>query len=503
MTIPVGKDGFVPEKEILNYYRHHYNEKQKQYEERRAAAIREGRRPAPDISLAKRDYSTTADRVIPLKCTPEQIAEWWADPSRCDVQDVDCAGPPKVNIPEGMTAAQKRDQGRIRVIATPLEERMIRRELVMGFEPGDVSRIAASGPVIQASPMARAVTGSYDPANNRVTVDRDRGLEQGTIVHELSHQLRATDRSRRGPVVTTNPDADIEESCTVAEQMARSDKVDYSGYYQKACVFDPGTHRWRDPTPSEARRMAEEDHMLFTEGRGKGLKGDAAIRSVERHWGESHIARLRMHGNKMAVNRMADETGMVERVSMARPRTKEEAERMAAVDVTNATAGRPGVAMTNISPAGRRALNSRRALKGRNRPRERVILDTNIIDQGAGLGREPQAQVIRVAHVRDRYLYTSAVDAELRRTTDPSKVDGINRYIRHHEKRMISPPPPTHEMLSRMPESMGNDRYILSDAIQTDTDIIVTNDKAFCSKGRGFGPEIMRPKEYLDCKNNK
>lgn len=362
MTIPVGKDGFVPEKEILNHYRHHYNEKQKQYEERRAAAIREGRRPAPDISLAKRDYSTTADRVIPLKCTPEQIAEWWADPSRCDVQDVDCAGPPKVNIPEGMTAAQKRDQGRIRVIATPLEERMIRRELVMGFEPGDVSRIAASGPVIQASPMARAVTGSYDPANNRVTVDRDRGLEQGTIVHELSHQLRATDRSRRGPVVTANPDADIEESCTVAEQMARSDKVDYSGYYQKACVFDERTRRWRDPTPSEARRMAEEDHMLFTEGRGKGLKGDAAIRSVERHWGESHIARLRMHGNKMAVNRMADETGMVERVSMARPRTKEEAERMAAVDVTNATAGRPGVAMANASPR-RGPLSSRVGMK--------------------------------------------------------------------------------------------------------------------------------------------
>ncbi|MCI2075191.1 MAG: hypothetical protein LKJ94_05785 [Candidatus Methanomethylophilus sp.] len=356
--IPTGDDGYVPEQAIQKRYRDYYRQKQAEYDAARALAIAEGRRPAPAADLSKRDYMRTSDRVIPLKCTPEQIADWWADPASCDVQDIDCAGLPKVNVPKGMTLLQKRDQGRIRVIASPLEEQRIRRELVMGFEPGDVSKIAATSPIIQVRPMHRPVTGTYSPSDNRVTIDREQGLEQGTVVHELSHQLRATDRSRRGPIVTANPSRDIEESCTVAEQMARSDKVDYSGYYAKACVYDRKTCRWRDPTPAEARRMAEEDHMLFTEGRGKGLKGNAALRSVERHWGESHIARLRIHGSKMAVNRMADETGAVERVSMAKARTRQEAERKARTPVTNLTAGRPGEAAADIGKLGRRRVRS-------------------------------------------------------------------------------------------------------------------------------------------------
>lgn len=274
----------------------------------------------------------------------------------------------------------------------------------------------------------------------------------------------------------------------MAEQMARSDVVDYNGYYAKACVFDARTHRWRNPTDAEARRMAEEDHMLFTEGRGKGLKGDAALRSVERHWAQSHIARLRMHSTKMAVNSMADTYGNVERVSMAKPRTQKETEERQKVSLTNMTAGRPGTAMANISKikTGRR--------------RDRVILDTNIIDQGAGLGMEPQITVIKMAHQKDKYLYTRAVDAELRRTDDPRKTEGIGKFIKQHQKHMLSPPMPTEEELLSMPPGLKNDRYILSDAIKTETDVIVTNDKTFRSQGNGFGPEVIGPERYLERK---
>lgn len=383
--IPTEDDGFVPEQAIQKRYREYYRMKQAEYDGRRLEAMLSGKKPAPAVNLAKRDYSTTADVVIPLKCTPEQIAAWWDDPSCCDVQDVDCAGPPKVNVPKGMTMLQKRDQGRIRVIATPLEEQRLRRELVRGFEPGDVSKIAASSPIIQVRPMSFAATGSYSPSGNRVTVDRDRGLRQRTVVHELSHQLRATDPHRRGPVVTANPDRNIEESCTVAEQMARSDEVDYSGYYMKACVYDRRTCRWRGPTPAEARRMAEEDHMLFTEGRGRGLKGNSALRSVERHWAQSHIARLRMHGNKMAVNRMADETGAVERVSMAKPRTAKEAEERRDVPLTNMTAGRPGAAAdVGRLPRGPRLFNGNDIRSKRNPMSQRYLV---LIDESGDPGQ--------------------------------------------------------------------------------------------------------------------
>ena len=85
--------------------------------------------------------------------------------------------------------------------------------------------------------------------------------------------------------------------------------------------------------------------MLFTYGRGKGLKGDEALRSVEQNWEKSHIARLFIDGG-MAINVMARTYGNVERVSMAKPRTKKQQEEAQNIAVTNATAGRPGVAAT-------------------------------------------------------------------------------------------------------------------------------------------------------------
>ncbi|AGI47379.1 hypothetical protein TALC_00370 [Thermoplasmatales archaeon BRNA1] len=485
MRIHVGEDGNVPEQALLKRFREYYAEKQEEYDAVRFMAALSGERPAPPVNLAKRDYNNTADATIPLKCTPEQVAAWWVNPSCCDVEDIDCPGAPKTNVPREMSAAQKRNQGKIKVIASPLEEQMIRRELVMGFDRDDVSRISESRPVIHAKPMARSVTGTYSPSANKVTIDRDRGMDQGTIVHELSHQLRATDPSRKDVIVTANPDRDIEESCTVAEQQARSDVVDYNGYYAKVPVFDSKSHRWRDPTVAEARRMAEEDHMLFTEGRGKGLKGDAAIRSVKGHWGQSHIARLRMHSSMMAVNRMADQYGNVDRVSMAKPRTRKEAEERATMPITNASAGKPGVALANVPP--KRKIGHRR---------DRVILDTNIISQGAGQGKEPQVTAIRIAHQKDKYLYTRAVDAELRKTTDPDKIEGIRKYITQHQKHMLSPPLPTKEELEAMPPGLNDDRYILSDAIKTKTDIIVTQDKTFRNQGKNFGPIIIGPEEY-------
>ena len=66
-------------------------------------------------------------------------------------------------------------------------------------------------------------------------------------------------------------------------------------------VYDARKHAWRKPTVAEARRMADEDHLLFTYGRGKGLKGDEALRSVEQNWEKSHISRLFIDGG-MAVN---------------------------------------------------------------------------------------------------------------------------------------------------------------------------------------------------------
>lgn len=342
--IPVDPDGFVPEAELIKHFNSMMEKKQRDYDERRMEAALVGER-MPNINLAQRDYDTTSANVIPLKCTPEQVAVWWRDPSCCDVQDIDTAGAPKVNIPSGMTPEQKRDQGKIRVISTPSEEQKFRRELMATYSPEDIRKFAASHPTVAIKPTGTTYVGRYIPSRDRVELDRKDGLNQGTIAHEGGHLLRNTDPDRHNVITKFNHDSiGIEESCTVAEQMARSDKPDYTGYYMSVAVYDDRKHAWRKPTVSEARRMADEDHLLFTYGRGKGLKGDEALRSVEQNWEKSHISRLFIDGG-MAVNVMARMYGNVRPVSMAKPRTEKEREEAAKAEITNATAGRPGIAV--------------------------------------------------------------------------------------------------------------------------------------------------------------
>lgn len=341
--IPVDSSGYVPESALQKRYRDYYREKQDDYDIKMIEAQLSGRKAPPHTNLAKRDYDTTADYVIPLKCTPEQVAIWWDNPTVCDVEDIDTAGAPKVNVPHDMTPEQQKDQGHIKVIATPAEEKKVRRELVMTYTPEELHKFAASHPTIQVKPAGVGHTGMYNPPRKMIELDRDNGVNQGVIAHEGGHHLRHTDGSRRNPIVKENRNICIEESCTVAEQQARSDKPDYNGYYSQVAVFDERTHRWREPTLSEARRMAEEDHALFTEGRQKGLKDADAIASVQRNWGKSHIARLRYKSEKMAVNIMADEYGCVDRVSMAKPRSRKDQQKVESTIINNANAGRPGI----------------------------------------------------------------------------------------------------------------------------------------------------------------
>lgn len=341
MTIPTDNDGFVPEKALQKRYKQFYDKKQREYDINRDMGKIDGTRSMPNINLARRDYSNTSDEVIPLRCTPQQVAAWWHDPTSMDVQDIDAPGAPKVNLPSGMTPQQKRDQGKIKVVATPAEEAKVRRTLVMTYDQGDVHKFAQARPIIAVAPEPVGRKGAYYPSRTRVELDRYGGLDQGTLAHEGAHHLRATDHTRSDILLKVNSDRCIEESCTVAEQMARSDSPDYTGYYADVAVYDQTKHAWRRPKLSEAKRMAEEDHLLFTEGRGRGLKGQDATSSVKRHWTESHISRLRIGGNMMAVNLMAEKHGNVDRVSMAKAKTqKAEAN---PVKITNATAGRPGV----------------------------------------------------------------------------------------------------------------------------------------------------------------
>lgn len=105
----------------------------------------------------------------------------------------------------------------------------------------------------------------------------------------------------------------------MAEEEARSDNSnDPSGYYWRVLVYDHNKKTWRKPTSAEARKMAAEDHALFTYGRGEGLTGGVATRSVEENWTQSHISRLMIGEPIMAINALARVDPNFQKVSMAK-----------------------------------------------------------------------------------------------------------------------------------------------------------------------------------------
>lgn len=268
----------------------------------------------------------------------EQAAKWWHDPGSCDIEDIDVAGKPKRNILGFGNKAQRRAQARIPVTATKLEESAVRRNLVQSFTNDELTRLGKARVKIHVYPRTHTAVGTYESGRNLVTVDRKHSIPQTTITHEAVHALRDKDRSRRG-ILKRSGIPGIEESLTVAEQQARTDMPGLSGYYWDCKVYDQKSKRWRKPTDKEAIRMAEEDHKLFTEGRGKGLRGAAAMESVSRNWSRSHIARLSYKSKgKMAVNQAAGIYLGIEPLSMKGKTPKKRASEGVSVPVSRPTA---------------------------------------------------------------------------------------------------------------------------------------------------------------------
>lgn len=276
---------------------------------------------------AANDYDQRADVVLPVRITPRQAAAWLADPDAYDIESVDVRGRPQCDVGDRKGESRKVHE-QIIVYGMPGEEAVIRKAFDEAFPSiEERKKMVAGGLVLEARPLERDVAGRHQ--GDTIQLDRDVGIHNGVIVHEGVHHLRAVDRDRSGASATLSPDripytgsskdpeviaraklreaVCVEESCTVAEQMARQRDFDPSGYYARVQVYDTGTKRYRSPTPAEARRMAEEDRRLFTNGTGKPLSGKAAVESVNRNWSKSHISRLKL-GNRMAISTMRNAT---------------------------------------------------------------------------------------------------------------------------------------------------------------------------------------------------
>ena len=128
------------------------------------------------------------------------------------------------------------------------------------------------------------------------------------------------------------------------------------------------------------------------------------------------------------------------------------------------------------------------------RRKENVILDSNIINGFCSDTENNRKTAGIIAHTKDDYLYTEHVHKEL----IASRKKEILAYARRYYHRMIRTGEPTSQELSVMPKNLKADVLILHDAIKTDADIIVTDDRKFKSKANGYnGIVVINSEEYV------
>jgi len=292
-NIPVDKDGYVPVESLIKRFNF---------------VVEQGH-----VRNRPKDYDEHASVVLPIKMTPREAAAWWVSPNSYDVEYIDAPGKAHYNVSGIKDQDLQGVHKKIGIVCPPHMEKEVRTLINEAYPKSELKKLVADGPITVTVRPLEESAGDY--WKNKINLDMEHGLNNSTVVHEGLHHMRMVDKDRRGPITRAQDIKDknsmvIEESCTVAEQMARG-KDPSSGYYQFVQIFDENKKRWRYPTEKEALDMMREDRALFTKGTNKPLSGRDAIESVEQNWSRSNISRLKLPGTKSAISAMSAVTGSI------------------------------------------------------------------------------------------------------------------------------------------------------------------------------------------------
>lgn len=201
-----------------------------------------------------RDLDDREELILPSRCTPEEVLQWWLDPSSCDIDGIDTEDSPIYDVSSVGDHEKRSIQRRIAVVdAGPEERERVRKVLSDSFTAQELRDMASNGSfVIRSVPYMGGATGCYYKRQDGVEVPLivlEQGSTADNMVHEMVHHLRASDPSRKGILSShlnidgmlsglrsrlpgTRRKVEEEERLTVAETVVRTglDPVQ-SGYY--------------------------------------------------------------------------------------------------------------------------------------------------------------------------------------------------------------------------------------------------------------------------------
>jgi hypothetical protein len=273
--IPVGKDGYVPLKDIVRRYQ--------------------------EIGDLK-DSDSDNTVILPRMLTPEEIEQWWDDPSVCDIDGIDTRESDIYSVPLSIRGRKRKALKRIAVLADRKESDRIKKVLAESFTAEELEMMAEDRSLmVSVQPHLRDCTGFYLRRQEGVPVP-EIVLEEGTtpdgIVHEAVHHLRVKD----GRTVFPTRDGVLDDRY---RRLSRQEKDRIVGREEKETVtetvartrIDPVESGYYDHVPGQSSRSAYLHDQATVSG-SKALKGKAAIRAAERNYDRTSISRAILSSNR-------------------------------------------------------------------------------------------------------------------------------------------------------------------------------------------------------------
>lgn len=257
------------------------------------------------------DLDDNDPTLYPMKCRPEDIVKWWANPHNGDILSLDTKTSMIYDVSSVKGKAMKKAQRRIGIISdNKIEQKRIRKILEDSFTAAELDEMSRDGSfIIKTVPNCGDATGYYLRRQDGIEIPLivvEEGTTADGVVHEVVHHAR-TLLSRKGVTKTVYPmtkdgkvdvqtfngmsktDRDrlvnAEEAYTVAETVVRT-KTDkrQSGYYDNI----PGK-RPREAYLEDRRIMSNvpeyvPDSMISPQ------KGRSAVMSVNKNAVNTNIA---------------------------------------------------------------------------------------------------------------------------------------------------------------------------------------------------------------------
>ena len=143
------------------------------------------------------DARASDSRILPRKLSPDQIREWWDDPSVCDIDGVDTEDSEIYSVPLSIRGRKRKALSRIAVLADRKESDRIKKVLAKSFTAEELEKMA-EGRSLMVSTTAhlRDCTGFYLRRQEGVPVPQivlENGTTDDGIVHEAVHHLRVVE----------------------------------------------------------------------------------------------------------------------------------------------------------------------------------------------------------------------------------------------------------------------------------------------------------------------